>query len=213
MSFSWDIWWNLAYPLIVNRVRLSAPLTVKMLTLTVRPSVRCVPNTHNPMTSQPSRAPNCNCNCKCSVSKCLFCWTTFLGIIQRLNWKKNNLLSWVLQLNQLFNGGDVNCWMFSNTLPIIQISNMGYSLQNKTYLTGEYAGVNWQCFAKNITIMAINVGAITDLKLFGRCIYIYIYIYMVEWAELWERNNFTYLNWRFPLGYGYDWVVTIQNMW
>ena len=41
-----------------------------MLTLTVRPSVRCVPNTHNPMTSQPSRAPNCNC--KCSVSKCLY---------------------------------------------------------------------------------------------------------------------------------------------
>ena len=45
-----------------------------MLTLTVRPSVRCVPNTHNPMTSQPSRAPNCNCNCKCSVSKCLYYW-------------------------------------------------------------------------------------------------------------------------------------------
>ena len=43
-----------------------------MLTLTVRPSVRCVPNTHKPMTSQPSRAPNCNCNCKCSVSKCLY---------------------------------------------------------------------------------------------------------------------------------------------
>ena len=43
-----------------------------MLTLTVRLSVRCIPNTHNPMTSQPSRGPNCNGNCKCSVSKCLY---------------------------------------------------------------------------------------------------------------------------------------------
>ena len=28
MSFSRNIWWNLAYPLTVNRIRLSAPLTV-----------------------------------------------------------------------------------------------------------------------------------------------------------------------------------------
>ena len=42
-----------------------------MLTLTVMLSVRCVPNTHNLMTSQPSRAPNCNCNSKCGFSKCL----------------------------------------------------------------------------------------------------------------------------------------------
>ena len=40
-----------------------------MLTVTVRPSVRCVPNTHNRMTSQPSRAPNCNCNCKLKPSR------------------------------------------------------------------------------------------------------------------------------------------------
>ena len=51
-----------------------------MLTLTVRPSVRCVPNTHNPMTSQPSRAPNCNCNCKCNVSKCLYFETLHLQL-------------------------------------------------------------------------------------------------------------------------------------
>ena len=42
-----------------------------ILTLTVRPSVKCVPNTHKPMTSHPSRDPNCNCNC--SVSKCFIC--------------------------------------------------------------------------------------------------------------------------------------------
>ena len=48
-----------------------------MLTLTVRPSVRCVLNTHNPMTSQLSHAPNCNCNCKCSFLKCLYCINSF----------------------------------------------------------------------------------------------------------------------------------------
>ena len=63
MPFSWNIQQNLAYPLTVNHIWLSAALTVICWQLTVR----CVPNTHQPMTSQPSSTHNFKCDC--SVSK------------------------------------------------------------------------------------------------------------------------------------------------
>ena len=61
----WHTYW-----LTVNCVRLSAAYGYNrhvygynrhVLTPTVRPSVRCVPNTQSSMPSQPSRTPNCNC--------------------------------------------------------------------------------------------------------------------------------------------------------
>ena len=42
----------------------------------------------------------------------------------------------------------MNYYMFSNSLPIIEIHNTGHALQNKIILTGWYASVNWQFFAK-----------------------------------------------------------------
>ena len=75
-----------------------------MLKLTVSPSVRCVPNTHNPMTSHPSRTPNCNCNCKCSVSKCLYSrlcnWLSLRCLVPWINhlppvcWSTFGILVW-----------------------------------------------------------------------------------------------------------------------
>ena len=43
----------------------------------------------------------------------------------------------------------MNYYKFSNSLPIIEIHNTWHALQNKSILTGSYARVNWQCFAKN----------------------------------------------------------------
>ena len=48
--------------------------------------------------------------------------------------------------------------MFWNSLPIIEIYNTGHAFQNKTKLTGWYARVSWQCFAKNRQNNGRNTG-------------------------------------------------------
>ena len=57
--------------------------------------------------------------------------------------------------------------MFSKSLPIIEIHNRVYALQNITNFIGWYARVNWQCFAKNSQNNGrLILAAKTDLKLF-----------------------------------------------
>ena len=61
--------------------------------------------------------------------------------------------------------------MFWNSLPIIEIHNTGYALQNKTNLTGSYARVNWQCFAKNRQNNFRNTGGQNWSKTFWGGVY------------------------------------------
>ena len=61
--------------------------------------------------------------------------------------------------------------MFSNWLPIVEIYDIGYVLQNKTNLTGQYAKANWQGFAGNHQNIGRNTGDHNWPKtFFGRCI-------------------------------------------
>ena len=56
--------------------------------------------------------------------------------------------------------------MLSHYLPTIEIHNTGYTLQNKTSLTGWYASLNWQCLAKNSQNDGRNTGGPNRPKLF-----------------------------------------------
>ena len=81
--------------------------------------------------------------------------------------------------------------MFLNSPPIIEIYDTGYALQNKTYLTGQYARANWECVAKNDQNNSRNTGSHNWPKTFyGRCIYKYIYIYIKIELSCRATNSF-----------------------
>ena len=116
-----------------------------VLTLTVRPMVRCVPNTHNSMTSRPPGAPNCNCVAFRNVSN-----------------NNNNLLGWLL----IENGRKMKKQCIANHFTIFDKAVELNSNLRCTALTSYYSGVPWAplCLKWSATTLFIEQIILTKNK-------------------------------------------------